>query len=113
MKRRGKRGCRRRPPHTSAKDNGTSTQGKDQRTSELEHKVSELSALLSSVHAEMMAGKNAPSAIESHIPGQHDPAEQMKAGHQAEGGRSSLDLLPDVPRRKRGHAQSPAETTAS
>ena len=71
---------------------------KDARISELEHKVTELSSLLNSVHSEMQNLKNAPNAIASHIPALSDPAEQMKSNPQNAGG-SSLDNLP-APRRR-------------
>lgn len=45
-----------------------------------QRQIDELKELVERLHGEKMANLNAPSAVQSHIPGMHDPMEQMRQG---------------------------------
>ena len=77
---------------------------------DLKTKVEQLSSLLNSVHADMQTMRNAPSPLATMIPGMSDPIEQARqaAGALETGGHSSLDSLPDAPRRRRKSEQPAA-----
>lgn len=81
------------------------------RVATLEKQVEELRPMMDRMHAELMAMKNAPSALDSYVPGQHDPMQahnlpQIAAAPQAV---SSLDALA-APRR--GPGRPPRQAAA-
>lgn len=84
------------------------------RVTESEAKVTELSALLTTLHSEVQGLKNAPNAVASHIPGMADPVEIAKQ-HQPQnvGGGSSLDNFPIPKRRGRPPNASRTEPDAA
>lgn len=68
------------------------------RVATLERQVEELRPMMDRMHSDLMALRNAPTAIESYVPGNHDPMQN----HQPPGvpmAGSSLDSL--APRRSR------------
>jgi hypothetical protein len=80
---------------------------KDAQIADLNLKVEQLTNALSQLHDNFQALRNAPSPVASHIPGLHDPVELAKGA--PESGGSSLDSLPELPRRKGGRPPLPRD----
>lgn len=77
---------------------------------EQNEKIANQAAMLEKLSATIVAMQNAPSAIETHIPGRHDPVEAFRQTQpEALGGESALASLP-APRARKGRAN--AETAA-
>lgn len=86
----------------------------DARTAEiaaLKNQLASLSAMLTPMHAELQALKNAPHPIASVIPGMVDPIEQAKAGFVPSQAAPATSSLADLGARKRP-AQAPAVAAA-
>jgi hypothetical protein len=66
---------------------------KDERIAALERQLAEMGTLMEQRFAEMQAIRNAPSALATHIPGMHDPAEAARQAVQQEVASSSLDNI--------------------
>lgn len=66
---------------------------KDERIAALERQLGEMGQLMEHKFAEMQAMRNAPSALATHIPGIHDPAEMARQAIPQEVASSSLDNL--------------------
>ena len=83
---------------TAALDRAEKAEG---RVAGLEKQVAELRTLLDQVHGDLMNMRNQPSAIETYVPGLHDPMQPHNQAIAApSGSASSLDALMEP--RKRG-----------
>lgn len=73
----------------------------NEKNASMQRQLDEQRSLLDSMHHQLMAIQNAPSAVESHVPGQHDPFEAARqGGPMAEAEPSALDGLAAPARRK-------------
>lgn len=81
----------------------------DTRMAELEQKVTELTALLGQTHEQLMAVRNAQSAVATAVPAASDPIEMGKSVASAEPpAPSALAKLKVTPRGGRGRASKSA-----
>lgn len=81
----------------------------------LQMQIDEMRPMLDSMHRELMMLKNAPSAVATHVPGDHDPFVQSRGVQPPlPPGESSLDgLAPPRPRgRPPGSTNKPREEAA-
>jgi hypothetical protein len=67
----------------------------------LQKQIDEFRPMMDRMHGELMALKNAPSAVDSYIPGNHDPLQNQQPLSQGSVAASSLDSLA-APRRGPG-----------
>ena len=66
-----------------------------------DRQIAELKALVEQIHSQHMTALNAPNAVESHVPGQHDPMEALRQRTiPSLPEPSSLDSLGAAPRRR-------------
>lgn len=73
---------------------------------EQNEKIANLTALAERLSSQLIALQNAPSAIETHVPGLHDPMEALRQGQQqAPAAQSALMDLP-APRKRGKQAEA-------